>query len=240
MCKFKNSLKINGITLTIVALIIIALSFFIKTYLMPTATYQYIILSLLYEILVAIVASIIFFIIVVYIPQNIERNHIKSFISKKSWNVVGDAKYIYSEMAKASGVSENFYLASDKDIDQLCNALTLRGQSPMLLGLLSGYADWLFFLMERRNRSVSFIEKLLRYMNFLKARHIQLLTDILDSAYFWQLEAYYNLFKSYPQISFDSESSNKSLSILSLQLKEYFRLAKKLDSYLKTEGFTSS
>jgi hypothetical protein len=183
-----------------------------------------------YEISLSLLSSFIFYYIVVYVPEWRRKNHLNPFIRERSLNVIGDAKFIYREMAKYSGVQEDFSEATDKDVDSICKSIEPFGDSPSLIKLTPRlHAKWITYLLERKNRSLKFIQDLLICINFLEAKHIQLLIKVRDTSYFFQLEFIHNLYLSRENIKMDN------LDTFAKPLKDYFSLIKELENHLKTE-----
>ncbi len=140
----------------------------------------------------AYLASLLFYWIVVTIPQNRNRRNIYDDIFRTTGNIIGDCEAIISELVKHSqydppdkkDLSQNDFEIILARINPNNNSTSVLQINPLT------YATWLQFLWFRKNRSLDFINTIFNFMIYLESDYVKLLAKVKECHYFKSLDLY--------------------------------------------------
>lgn len=151
------------------------------------------ILEIYYRLCLSIIASYIFYFIVVHMKSQNDKENIYAFVASKSYNIVGDYKAQINALKKAAGWTCNNEYFSDQDISKMFGAINPNGVAPLQLGQLGIQANWIQFMDWRNNRTREFIKKIFVKIQFLESEFIKLLSEIDDCSHFSHIDGTVNV-----------------------------------------------
>jgi len=181
-------------------------------------------------ILASVVASYVFYLLVVHVKEISDREILRPYVEKHSKRVIGDCLSQISGISKASDIALDFTTLTETDVFSAFEQIPPYSQAPLLVSPHSNeHANWFQYFKHHSNRSKDSIRKLLDQLPFLDAAHVSIITEIDDCSHFSSTNLLPNI-----------QVRNKDLSVLAKSFYEYCLLCKKLDSHLMKSGFTSA
>lgn len=181
-------------------------------------------------ILASVVASYIFYLLVVHVKEYSEREILRPYVEKHSRRLVGDCMSQVMEIAKASSMNLEVATISMSDISSAFSKISPNSDAPLIMSVQTmKHANWFQYFDHHKTRSTESIRKLLDQLPFLDANLVGIVTAIDDCMHFTQLK-----------ILTTSKVSNETLSVWSKSFYDYCMLCKRLDAHLVRLGFTSA
>ena len=172
-------------------------------------------------IFTSVVASYIFYILVVHLKEQSDREKVRPYIAKHAKRIVGDCDALLTEISKASGSS--VALSSTNESLAIALKKIKPGTSaPLLISALGRNANWPEFFSYRNNRTKASCRKLLDQLPFLDAQLISLVAAIDDCSLFVQVEVVLGV-----------PFNNSDMTFFTSSLHGYVDLCAKLDSLVK-------
>ena len=174
-------------------------------------------------VLGSVLASYIFYLIVVHVKEVHDKRVIYPHIVKWAQIVVSDSKNQLSAFEKASAIELSFSSLTEETVEKALKLINPRDNAPLVFSL-NNYANWFQYFEYYRNRSKMYISKIMSQLIFLDAKLVSLITNIDDSSHFSTVE----LFVHRPP-------GNQDLSAWASSFYEYCQFCKELDYYLQKE-----
>jgi len=181
--------------------------------------------ALVDSILTSIVASYVFFVMVVHWPSVRDRMLVRPHVARHSRQVVRFCRQQLAALAGATGTTLEFEALSADELRKAFRATNPNATAPMVFFPGNQTATWIQYLEHHVERSLTSIARTLSNVQFIEARLVQLLTSIEDSSYFMQMR----LVGSAPM-------RNTDLSVWAEPFIQYCALCNELETYC-TEAF---
>ena len=140
-------------------------------------------------VLASIIASYVFYLIVVHLKELSDKKVIYPLVLKWSNLVVGDCSSQLAAISKESGVYLKLDDITEKKVKDAFSKLHPFGEAPLLLGATDIYATWIQFLLWHRNRTNKYINKILSQIIYVESEIISKVVEIDDCSHFSQIEA---------------------------------------------------
>ncbi len=176
-------------------------------------------------VLVSIVASYIFYVIVVHLKDFNDRKYLYPFISIWTKRVVGICLVQLRDVSKTSGIELDFHKFTVEEIQIAFNAIDPHNDAPLLVGVNPfRYANWYEYFKFEREKSKKYFLELLTQLPYLDARLVSLMMAIEGSAHFVLSESCAGM-----------PFRNTDLASHSQSFFEYCRLCRNLDDYLSSD-----
>lgn len=172
-------------------------------------------------LLASIVASYIFYLIVVHFKETKDKKLIYPYILKWAKNVVGACDSQIKEISSATGIQMNLLSITQNQVDQAMNNLNPHAQAPLIIISPNKYANWLQYLCYNMNRSRSYISKIMSQIIYIDSKLVALVTAIEESTYFYIISQ-----ATHHQIR------NTNMSFISNNFFEYCQKCINLKSYV--------
>lgn len=169
----------------------------------------------------AYIASVMFYWIVVLIPDKRKKKNLYEYVFKRTGNVIGDCESLITELIKASAYAPANKNLTEADFRAILTKIAPHGNAPMYLQ--DRNATWVEYLYEQRRRSLDFIERILGYIIFLESEsdYIKLIANVKDCTHFNHLPHYIG-----------HQMKNPDLTFISKGLYEYYVAVKLLKEYV--------
>lgn len=174
----------------------------------------------------AYISSVIFYWIVVSIPEKRKKHDIYDNIFRVTGNVIGDCEGLIHELIKASGVTpKDLKNITKEDFELILQKIHPYADVPLVNQHLGNgkfiYAKWVEYFNYQRNRSLNAINnKIFIYIIYLETDYVKLITKVKDCSYFFVVQSINN-----------SQMSNTDMTFLSDDLFEYYSQLKALKQY---------
>jgi len=139
-------------------------------------------------VLASIVASYVFYLLVVHLSQIKDREQIEPFVKKHLTRMVGDAYAVLADISKTSGTQLSLASLTAEDLHNALSKIQVGSESPLLISPQMRKASWIEFFSYRASRTKTSAQKLLHHVTLISAKRIRLIVDIDDCSYFNQLE----------------------------------------------------
>jgi len=139
-------------------------------------------------ILASILASYIFYMVVVHIKEYNDRKYIYPLILKWANRILGDCINQLNEISKASGVSLDLNNVTENAINSAFSKINPNSQAPLLLVFPNTHANWIQFMLYHRKRTKNNSEKLISQMLFVESELVSKVVEVDDCSHFCQLE----------------------------------------------------
>ena len=172
------------------------------------------------SILTSIVASYIFFVMVVHLPSARDRLLVRPHVARHANQVVQFCRQQLNALGNATSTTLDFDSLSPDELHAAFLATNPNSPAPMVFFPGNQTATWIQYLEHHVERSVTSISRTLSNAQFIEARLVQLLTSIEDSSYFLQMR----LVGSAPL-------RNTDLSVWAKSFIEYCVRCKELEAY---------
>jgi hypothetical protein len=174
----------------------------------------------------AYISSVIFYRIVVSIPEKRKKRDIYDNIFRVTGNVIGDCEVLIHELVKASGVTPNdLKNITRKDFEIILKEIHPYADAPLIKQYLGEgkfvYAKWVEYFNYFRNRSLNAINnKLFIYIIYLETDYVSLITKVKDCSFFQIVQGINT-----------SPMSNTDLTFISSDLFDYYSKLQALKQY---------
>ena len=146
-------------------------------------------LGILFEaVLASVVASYVFYLIVVHIKEQSDRDVLRPYVEKHSKRVIGDYMAQLQAISAASGIALDVKSPTEADLQAAFSVIPPHSNAPLLVSVQpQHYANWFQYFSHHEQRSKASIRKLLDQLPFLEASLVASITDIDDCHHFAQL-----------------------------------------------------
>lgn len=173
-----------------------------------------------YKLCLSLMASYIFYFIVIHLKSQSDKENINAFVATKSYGVVGDYKSQIRELKKEiNSTIEDDYLSKEQ-IEDIFKAINPKNNAPLLLGQFGNYANWIQYMSYHKDRTQKLIQKIFIKMPFLDSKLVRLLAEIDDCNHFGVIESTLNL-----------KFGNNDMSAWASSFYEYSIKCKELEQY---------
>lgn len=173
-----------------------------------------------YRLCLSIIASYIFYFIVIHLKSMRDKENINTFVSSKVCQIVGDYNKQLSEIKKVSNLKDDKTTYELEDWKDLLIKISPKAQAPLILG--TRYATWMQYFSYYNKRTQSHIQKIFVNMPFLDSELVKILAHIDDCSHFSVID----LLSS---VSFNNDNMEGFASTF----LEYAELCRQLDEYYK-------
>ncbi|WP_247263147.1 MULTISPECIES: hypothetical protein [Pseudomonas] len=179
-------------------------------------------------VLASVVASYVFYLLVVHVKESSDREILRPYVEKHSKRLIGECLAQVSDIAKKTGVDLDFLNFTKLDVSSAFSNISPYSQAPLIISTQSmQYANWLQYFNEHKSRSDESIRKLLDQLPFLDASLVSIITAIDDCIHFSTLRFLTNI-----------EIRNEDLSSFSEAFFDYCLLCRQLNLHLVRIGFS--
>ncbi|WP_185754820.1 hypothetical protein [Pseudomonas fluorescens] len=173
------------------------------------------------SILASVIASYVFYLIVVHLKETNDRKTIAPYIAKHINRVILSCRAQVSAFSQAANTDLGFNALSKEELELALKKIPPYSEAPLSFGLNQKNANWFQYFEYQSNRTKSSIQRILQQLPFLEAELISNLAAIddcnhVDTASFLANQRF----------------NNTDLSVFSGQIYEYYTLNKKLESLL--------
>lgn len=207
--------------LTLVATVLLLLKILWLNRIVAPAVFVFELGQLVDAVLTSIVASYVFYLIVVHIKEVDDKATVAPYLKKHSRHVVG----ICESQVVAIGNAANLVLTLDAvtkaQVVQAFSAIAPISSAPLHFIPFSSQTNWMQYLDHHIGRTRSTLEKVLAQIIFLEAHHVKLLMDIDDCVHFLVI----------PQIV-KTPIRNTNLSAFANEFFDYCQACRKLKTYI--------
>lgn len=180
-------------------------------------------------VLASVLASYVFYLLVVRVKEESDRDVLRPYLEKHSRRIVGECISQVREISKASGITLDFTTVTASDVKSAFSAIAPYSPAPLVVSAQPlQHANWLQYFEFHNERSKASIRKLFDQLPFLDPVHVSVLTDIDDCAHFAQMRAVSN-----------QQIRNTDLSVFSGCFHEYCVLCQGLNKHLANFGMES-
>ena len=170
-------------------------------------------------ILASVVASYVFYLLVVHLKDRSDRTAVHPYIAKHVTRVIGDCQSQLQEIGRAAGVEVSLTNAAESIADAFTK-IAPYSRAPLLMSPPDVYANWFQYFFFYRDRTRESIRRVLAQLPFIDAALVGLLASIDDCTHFFSLE--------YLQ---QARVRNEDLSAWTSTFVEYCGHCRKLNDY---------
>jgi hypothetical protein len=174
-------------------------------------------------VLGSVLASYIFYLIVVHIKEINDKRVIYPHIIKWAQLIVGDCKSQLDAFEKQSNIKLPFKSLTEDQVNQAFKKINPKSNAPLVFSL-NNYANWMQYFEYNKNRSKIYIIKIMSQLIFLDSKLVSLITKIDDCSHF-----------SVVEMLIHHPFNNQDLSAFSKSFFEYCNYCSKLESYIQNE-----
>jgi hypothetical protein len=186
-------------------------------------------LGILFDaILTSVVASYIFYLLVVHLKEQSDKGTVRPYIAKHAKRIVGDCEALLSELSKKSGTQVELITTKDK-IESALKKIAPHSNAPLMISNLGRNANWPEFFSYRNTRTKESCRKLLDQLPLLDAQLIGLVAAIDDCSFFIQV-----------QMFLGTQFNNSDMTFFTSSLHGYTDLCAKLDAFIKNSDLSNA
>lgn len=168
-------------------------------------------------VLASILASYVFYLIVVHIKQIRDRQLVEPHLHRWIAAIVGGCEGQLRDISTASNIKLDFATLTQADLKQAFANLQPYSNAPLLIAWPEKYATWLQYFEIQNRRTRQFIKKILSQILFVDPACISALLDVEDCSHVW-------MFDSFPNITI----KNQDLTAFAPSFFEYCLRCRKL------------
>jgi len=143
---------------------------------------------ILETILSSILASYIFYMVVVHLKEFKDRKYIYPLILKWTNIVVGCCITQLREIGEASNISIDLNNVTEQSLKTAFGKINPNNQAPLLLGFPGTYANWIQYMLYYKRRTKSNIEKIVSQILFIESKLFSKVLDVDDCLHFSRIE----------------------------------------------------
>ena len=207
----------KGLSLALVASVAIVI---LKIEFPSGTSIYYRIFEAAYWFSVSYVPGFLVYIFIVYLPRKRDQKALSVFIADQTAMLFGDLQVLVNELSKAANHPIGAKPTAE-DFNIICSKINPNDKAPVLKKWNPlEHENWLEFLYDRKERAEKTIDLLLRYMLYLEAEHIHLITEIKGCTFFILLD---NVSR-FP-------ITNEDIGFLASSLSDYYALIHDLAEY---------
>ena len=140
--------------------------------------------AVFYKLCLSIMASYLFYFIVVHLKSQSDKENINAFVASKSYRVVGEYKSQLGAIKKESRSNIESEYPTKSEIVDMFKSVNPKGEAPLLLGQRGGHANWIQYMAFHNQRTQDLIKKVFVKMPFLDSKLVRLLAEIDDCTHF--------------------------------------------------------
>lgn len=181
-------------------------------------------------ILASVIASYVFYLIVVHIQERSDRDALQPYIAKQAQRIVRECVSQLGHISTESGVLLSFDRLTESEVKAALTKIDPNGEAPLVARTASGivYTTWLRYFAFHNERTAVSIQKLLAQLRFLDADLVRLVMDIDDCSHFTVISHLSN-----------QQLNNKDMSTFSDGFYEYCQTCQRLHAYLIANGMNT-
>ena len=176
-------------------------------------------------ILTSVVASYVFYLLVVHVKEQTDKDTLRPYIQKHATRVVGDCLSQLSEISKTTGSALSLDSVEKEDVLAAFAKIQPYSPAPLIISPSNARANWFEYFSYHEVRTKGSIRKLLDQLVFLDSRLVATITAIDDCSHFTHLS-----------LVRESRVSNADLSVWAPPFWDYCVLCRALNSYLSAPG----
>lgn len=176
-------------------------------------------------VLTSVVASYIFYLLVVHLKEERDKDTLAPYINQHTLRVVGNCRSQLSEFAKASGIALDLATVDVESLTVALSKIAPYSNAPLILSPSNMHANWIQYLEYNKNRSKESIAKVLAQIIYLQAEHVSLLTAVDDCSHF-----------SLISHMLHTKISNSNMSVFASSFMNYCQACQRVENYMRTRG----
>lgn len=221
----------HGANFLFVAATIVLLIKILLLNLYPTYIYGVYELGMMFEaILASIIASYIFYLLVVHLKEQSDKDTLQPYIGKYSRNVVSDCVRLLCAISEASRTHLDLSRSSEIDLRNALSKIPPQSGAPMQIAAqTTQQANWNQYLTHCQQNTDSSIRKLFAQLRFLEAEHVAKLTAVDDCSFIARFHTLQSVL-----------AKNPNLSAWTNPIFRYCQLCLELDQQNVKLGFASA
>lgn len=174
-------------------------------------------------ILASVVASYIFYLIVVHIKEQEDKSTINPYISKHTNRIVDNCNAQLRAISKISEINLELDSLGKNSLFTALSKIPPYSDAPLILVYTNKSANWLQYLNYNMNHARSSMRRILDQLLFLDTKLVALITAIDDCSLYRHIEFAQAI-----------KLNNESLANFGEAFYEYFTLCKSLKIYAQT------
>lgn len=132
------------------------------------------------SILASVIASYVFYLIVVHLKEVSDRKIIAPYIAKHGYRVIGSCKSQVIAFSNASKIKLEYETLSREELDAAFKKIPPYSEAPLSFGVDDKKANWFEYFDYHSGRTKSSIQRALQQLPFLEAELISNLAAIDD------------------------------------------------------------
>lgn len=175
-------------------------------------------------ILASVVASYVFYLVVVHLKELSDKDTLKPYIGKHSTRIVAECSTQLNDLSKASGVTLAFNSTDKEEIERALKQIPPYSGAPLVLDQAGTQANWLQYFEHHRQRTLDSIRKLLDKLLYLNTSHVRIISEVEECSHFYVVSVIQGI-----------QTRNSDLSFMSSSLFSYVELCRELDKH-NTKG----
>ena len=180
-------------------------------------------------VLASVVASYVFYLMVVHVKEHSDRELLRPYVEKHSKALVRICTAQISDLAKASAVDLDFNTLEESKISSAFSKIDPYSAAPLIISIQTlQQANWFQYFNSNKVKTSESVRKLFVQLPFLDARIVSDITAIDDCTHFATVELLSSIV-----------TKNKDLSAFSSSFFEYCQLCKQLDANLTRLGLST-
>lgn len=176
-------------------------------------------------ILTSIVASYVFYLIVVHLKELNDQAAISPYVNQHSIRIVGECEQQISDIANASGSTLILETLTEQSLTVALANLAPYSAAPLVLGSIGNNANWFQYFDFHKQRTKESINKIMAQLIYLDAKCVSLLVAVDDCSHFAIIPNFLFL-----------KINNPNLSGFGSTFYDYCQRCLELKKYLIQEG----
>jgi len=170
--------------LAVLALALLALKILVLNRWPASATTVYELGLLGEAVLASVVASYVFYLLVVHLKEVSDRAVVSPYINRHTNRVVGNCEHQIGDIGRAAGYSLSLETLTEQEVTAAFSKIAPYSPAPLVMGAIGNNANWLQYFDFQKNRTRESIARIFGQLIYLDARRVSLLAEIDDCDHF--------------------------------------------------------
>jgi hypothetical protein len=186
--------------------------------------------EIFYEIALAIVASSIFYFVVVHLKDYHDKKIVQKILYHKLIRISNIKNMLLRELFQKSGIAPNNIAVSEESLRAVLSSISPNDPSPPVFELMKTNPNWTTYLIYFSRQTLDVVRDAYQFMHYLDSPLLEILHKIENSNYVNHLRPFESI----------AEYTYPDLSPFTKSFLEYITLIDELSSYLaKNKGIYS-
>jgi len=142
-----------------------------------------------YKLCISLIASYIFYFIVVHVKSQSDKENINLFVAPKVNAIINHHSALIKDLKKAASCEIDGTYLSEDDLNLIFSKINPRSEAALIIDMSGNKANWIQYLHYYQTRTQENIKKIFDHMPFLDSKLVRLIAELDDCRHFSVISA---------------------------------------------------